>query len=772
MERPKTDPTRTAPAEPEPGRLARRLQSLFKRAVDAILGSDWTTGALFVGAFTLVFSLQQCAPAVPAYAEGEIARVDVIAPADLTVPARQETENRRAEERARVLPVYNLDAALLDRSADLIGSLFETGRAFLAQRPGGGEPTGAEREALRRRLPVPIAAAAFDDLLADGFSAGLEAALLAAFEPVRREKVVDNPLPLLGAPAIRVRELRAGGDVEIAFDRPDAVLGLEAARDRVARSLRDALPRRDAGVLAEFLQTLVNPNLVFDAGETERRRAAAAARVQPLVTTIPRGTAVVKAGEPIGAEQILFLDALRRTQGARVGATVPLGYGGLGLLLALLLWRYVGFVRSEEKTDNLFGMSAVVALGMLLLCAVLLLLGRTIAGDAPAPFDRASSYGYAVPVAAGAMLMTLLARPRPAMVLAALLSAVFGMLSGWDMTAALFGLVSGITGIYAITQYKQRTAIIKAGLVVGGVNSLAVLALAAIGGRLQPLEALLFDMACGVAGGVLVAIVVSFTLPVLEWMFNVLTDIRLLELSNLNSPLLRKLAVRAPGTYNHSVIVGTLAEAAAQAIGGNSLLCRVAAYYHDVGKMSKPEYFIENQMEATERHDRLAPTMSSLIIASHVKDGIKLAKEYNLPQPIVDIIPQHHGTRLITYFYKKAKRREISEIQEVSESSFRYPGPRPQSKEAAIFMMADSVEAAARTVDEPTPAKFKDVIRKIVNAVILDDQLTETDLTFQDLDRIQESFLKTLTSIYHHRIEYPGFKFEDRPGRDRVQLPG
>jgi len=250
------------------------------------------------------------------------------------------------------------------------------------------------------------------------------------------------------------------------------------------------------------------------------------------------------------------------------------------------------------------------------------------------------------------------------------------------------------------------------------------------------------------------------------------SDIRLLELSNLNNPLLRKLAVQAPGTYNHSVIVGTLAEAAAQAVGGNSLLCRVAAYYHDIGKMSKPEYFIENQMNATGLHDKLSPTMSSLVIASHVKDGVRMARDFNLPQPIIDLIPQHHGTRLITYFFNKAKTLANPEIQEVSESNFRYPGPKPQSKEGAIFMMADSVEAAARTIDEPTPAKFQDMIRKILNAVILDDQLTETDLTFSDLDRIQDAFERTLTSLYHHRIDYPGFEFGDRPTRDRITLPG
>jgi putative nucleotidyltransferase with HDIG domain len=270
-------------------------------------------------------------------------------------------------------------------------------------------------------------------------------------------------------------------------------------------------------------------------------------------------------------------------------------------------------------------------------------------------------------------------------------------------------------------------------------------------------------MLMGATGGLLAAPIVSITLPVLEWLFNVLTDIRLLELSNLDNTLLRRLALEAPGTYNHSVIAGTLAEQAAEEIGAHSLLCRVAAYYHDIGKMVKPDYFVENMRDGLNRHDRLSPRMSSLIIASHVKEGARLAEEFNLPRQIRDIIPQHHGTRLITYFWRKAQRKEDPDIPQLHESDYRYPGPKPQSKEAAIFMMADSVEAAARTVEEPTPAKFEEVITTVTNAIVLDGQLDECDLTFSDLQRIRSSFLRTLSAVHHHRIAYPGFDFDRRP---------
>jgi putative nucleotidyltransferase with HDIG domain len=278
-------------------------------------------------------------------------------------------------------------------------------------------------------------------------------------------------------------------------------------------------------------------------------------------------------------------------------------------------------------------------------------------------------------------------------------------------------------------------------------------------GGLEPLPANLYGAGLAFVGGAVGAgLLISFSLPLLEGLFDVLTDIRLLELSNLNNPLLSELAVKAPGSYNHSIVVGTLAEEAAKTVGANSLFCRVAAFYHDIGKINYAEYFVENQ-RGSNPHDRLSPSMSALIISSHVKDGIKLSRDAGLPEQIIDIIPQHHGTRLMTFFYEKAKSSTDPSLTEVKETDFRYPGPKPQTREAAIFMLADAVEAAARTVDEPTPNRLREVIRKVTNSVVLDGQLDSCDLTFADLERIQEAFLRLLVSIYHHRVDYPGFDF-------------
>jgi hypothetical protein len=257
--------------------------------------------------------------------------------------------------------------------------------------------------------------------------------------------------------------------------------------------------------------------------------------------------------------------------------------------------------------------------------------------------------------------------------------------------------------------------------------------------------------------------IASFLLPVLESLFGVTTDIRLLELSNQNQSLLRKLSLQAPGTYQHSLAVGNLAEAGADAVGANALRLRVCAYYHDVGKLMKPEYFVENQ-RGTNPHDNLSPSMSVLVIQSHVKEGLEMASRAKLPLPIRQAIATHHGTKLIRFFFNKAQEMSGPEIREVVESDFRYPGPKPHTKELGILLLADAVEAAARTLETPSPGKIQAMIDRIFTDALEDGQLDDSELTFSELDKVASAFLWVLTNMYHHRIDYPGFDFDRRRG--------
>ena len=301
----------------------------------------------------------------------------------------------------------------------------------------------------------------------------------------------------------------------------------------------------------------------------------------------------------------------------------------------------------------------------------------------------------------------------------------------------------------------------RIGFFVGLANCLAFLVLELYRGFPVEPESTLFAAGCAIVGGMLAVGLVTSLLPLFEGLFGVTTDQRLLELSNQNLPLLKRLSLEAPGTYQHSLAVSNLVEAGADAVGGNALYLRVCSYYHDIGKLTKPQYFVENQ-RGTNPHDDLLPSMSSLVIQSHVKKGVAMAREAKLPLPIIQGIATHHGTKLIRYFYHKAENQAESEKSEVRESDYRYPGPKPHTKELGILLLADAVEAAARTIEQPTPTRLQGMIKKIFDDALEDGQLVDSELTFSELDKVASAFLWVLTNMYHHRIDYPGFNFNRR----------
>jgi len=323
------------------------------------------------------------------------------------------------------------------------------------------------------------------------------------------------------------------------------------------------------------------------------------------------------------------------------------------------------------------------------------------------------------------------------------------------MPKALYAMVSCSAAVYGIGRYRERQSVTIAGLLVGGIN--VVIALALIAYSQQPLSLGIGVLAigCALAGGLLTAVFTAGGLPINESLFGILTDVKLLELSNADLPVLGQLAIRAPGTNQHSHAVGQLAEDACRAVGANSLLARIGALYHDIGKLAAPEYFVENQ-QGNNPHDRLRPQQSAKIITSHVTYGARLAKEIGLPDKIRDFIPQHHGTRTLHYFLRKAQA-QAKPNELVDEVDFRYPGPKPQFKEAAIMMLADSCEAAARSLSRPDPENIRSIVLKIVDAIISDGQLDECNITLQELTTIREAMISALTAIYHARIDYPGF---------------
>jgi putative nucleotidyltransferase with HDIG domain len=386
------------------------------------------------------------------------------------------------------------------------------------------------------------------------------------------------------------------------------------------------------------------------------------------------------------------------------------------------------------------------------------------------PFNQVESYFYALPFAAGPVLLTSLSNQLIAIILAVSLGGFTGIMTDGNFYIALFSIVSSLAGIYGIRHYRERSAFIKASMIVSLVNVIYITAINLITGEFEPVV-LFFEVFLGFISGFLIAFFASFLAPLLESAFGIATDIKLLELSSADRELLRQLTIEAPGTYQHSVMVGILAEAGAAEIRANSLFCRVAALYHDIGKLAKPDYFVENNQNAPKLHRKQKPHMSALIIVNHVKKGIQMAKEHKIPQTIIDIIPQHHGTRLIGSFYQLAKEQSDPTIEVINEEDFRYPGPKPQTKEAAMIMIADTAEAATRTIENPTPHKIRFAVEDLVNNIFLDGQLDECQLTFIELRRSTEAIIKKITTIFHSRIEYPQFQFNKASDDGKGAIP-
>jgi putative nucleotidyltransferase with HDIG domain len=717
---------RTAPRSPA---WIARIRDATRRAAERLLGAHVLWSGLFVVVVVTILASQRCGRGYPRLTPGEPAPFDVRAIEDVEVPDEVATQQRKAEARAMVPDLYVHDT---QKAAALEAS-------FTHELAARTEIPDAERQ-----------------LIVGWLREVLQGLVIANKPLLLRESAVT----VLHMPQQREEVLR---DFESVSD-------LEAARNDVRRHIGSlgSLPPSTRAEVADLAASFLDANLAEDAAATAGRRAQAERGALPVQIRVPKGTILVRRGEKVAPDVQARIEAIEGRSVPRTGPVRFVALVVLSGLLAFFLYRYCTYhQRHFKRVRHLHAMLVFVLVTMVLIAQAIVWTAEQLAPRFKPPFNDPSASVYLVPFGAGAILVALLANGRIAMVYATFAAILYGALNAWDLPVALWALLVQWAGIYAITSYRERAALLRAGLVVGVVGAGVALAVEAIGRVQEPLANGLYGAALAFVGGAVgLSLLVSFALPLLEGLFRVLTDIRLLELSNVSNPLLSQLAVKAPGSYNHSLIVGSLAEEAATAIGANALFCRVAAFYHDIGKIRKPEYYIENQ-RGVNPHERLQPSMSALIVSAHVKDGIRMAREARLPEQIIDIIPQHHGTRLMTYFYEKARKQAALSGTEVNDDDFRYPGPKPQTKEAAIFMLADGVEAAARTIEDPTPSRMREMIHQIASRIVLDAQLDACDLTFADLEKIEEAFQRTLVSMYHHRVDYPGYDF----AKPKVEKP-
>ena len=520
----------------------------------------------------------------------------------------------------------------------------------------------------------------------------------------------------------------------------DKLLTLEDAKiEAEAFSSAIIKDKREKSLALDFVNSVFNVNVIHDKEKTEFTKRLESEKILPIYNMIEvkRNELILNKGERIGKGHIEKLKGLEQNESAsmKIGgiSAITILVGFFTLLVSL----YIKFYEPDFAGGN----KELMLLGLI---CILLISAAKIIVVSPWPSNL-------IPVAAASMLIAILINSRVAIITTCLLSILVGMVSGNRLDIAGVSLAGGIIGIFAMRGVRRRSQLIAAGLCVGFANMSYLIGIGLMRGL--DFNTYIMESVFGLANGIMSSVIVTGTLPIFENAFKITTDISLLELSDLNHPLLKEMVIKAPGTYHHSLIVGNLAEAACEATGANALLARVGSYFHDIGKIEKASYFSENQIEGDYAHDRLSPTMSSLIITSHVKNGVELAQRYKLNREIIDIIKQHHGRGLVFYFFKRAL--ETTTDEKVGEQSFRYSGPNPQTKEAACVLLADSVEAGTRALDDPTPSRIKGLVRKIINNKFIDGQLDECDLTLRDLEKIAEVFTHILTGIFHTRVEYP-----------------
>ncbi len=707
--------------------------------------------------------------AIPKYKIGDIAVAAIKAPVEMTVPDEAATRKKKEAAANSVPPIFDLDTNTNAALETEIRNLFAQGR--LLTRAGDSRTRkrfsvtdsflSRVRSQLQAKLEKQIPLALVRTLLIHGFGRDLENQMVELMQNAMRPGVTSNrdSLVRFQSQGLILRDISTNEEKRIRDVY--SIRDLRQARDfsRQRESELYPLTEPEQRVVISYIDGLITPNVSYNGGETRSRQLEAARDVDPVVLQIKKGKTIVREGDEITEKELVQLESLRQVRDrSKIGARL-MGAFAVVCFLLLALWRYfVYFQNKSLKSRQQFLLVALVLFLTLLVFRGFVLLSTLVAESLHVgSLSQPELYYFAAPLTFGCILVMLLLDTGVALIFSVILTALAGLLIR-DSGVMIYTLLGSLAAIFTLTHYRERAAIVGCGLVLGVVNVLTVLGLNMIRGPLA-WDAALIQCLCAFLSGIMAAMLTSLTLPLLETVFGITTDIKLLELSNLNTPILRRLALEAPGTYHHSIIVGTLAEAAAEAIGANSLLVRVGAYYHDIGKIKKAEYYVENQLFTGNKHEQLTPAMSSLIISSHVRDGVEMADQIKLPQKIKDLIPQHHGTRLMTYFYQKAKDAAEGKNQIIDENEFRYAGPKPQSREAAILMLADTVEAASRTLTDPTPNQILGMVKRIIYNTLSDAQLDECDITMKDLDLIAHAFMRVLTGMHHHRIDYPGLDF-------------
>lgn len=630
---------------------------------------------------------------------GQVAPDDIVSPRTVEIVDTEKTEQLREQAVKEVKPVYELDTTV---EYQAISNVMH----FLDVLENSKVKNFVE---LKQALPIRLK----DDMVKRLFS-------------LRRDELYK----LRNALIQTVRGVLNKGISPQNLNIVDQLILNEVSKIDISEDMRK--------IVITLARYFIKPNLYLNMEETIRRQNEARNAVPPVKYTVLKGQVIVRKGDVVTKEHIKYLEALGLTK----RKPNILGIIGLGLIILLSEIVIVGFI--ESYLPNIY---ANVSLNWLV--AILMLIGLVLVKG----FSLLSI--YLIPLATLSILATVLLDYRIS-ILVSMFSGLLPSISNPDIIRFYIPIFIGsLVGTLYTKRVTQRGDLTKAGLFISLSQIFSVGAVSFIG--YSDVRSILLNVIYGAGSGILSSVFAIGLMPYLEHLFRIVTAIRLTELTNFTQPLLKRLMLEAPGTYHHSILIGNLAEAAGEALDANLPLIRAGSYYHDIGKIRRPYFFIENQIGGENLHDKLSPNLSRLIILQHVDDGIMLARQYKIPEQIIDFIREHHGTSLVSYFYHQALKESPGNVK---EEDYRYKGPKPRTKETAIVMLADAVEAAVRSLSDPSLQKIEDTVRGIISDRLNDGQLDESPLTLRDIEVITQSFIKVLNGIFHPRIEYPEFQKE------------
>ncbi|MCB9799543.1 MAG: HDIG domain-containing protein [Candidatus Omnitrophica bacterium] len=672
---------------------------------------------------------------------GEPAARTFFAPFAVSYENTEATERLRTEAVEQVPYVLTLDESknrLLRERVDVFLEEILKNRA-LKETPPAEEAPPAELPA----LSLPLSEEVNDDLM-DGLD--LEE-LRKNLEEILNETVFSGIISSEAKKALKDQgvfrvSITASGKEDLPLF-VETLSTIESVKANLQESLKQlsTKDRRIRAAVFEIVNAILIENLFANEAETDLRKKKAHDLIVPVMEEIKKNELVVQRGMLVNADEYKRLEIIHKKLATKQALAK---FAAIGILLFLTyLFGFFYMLLFEQKA--LLSLRTVFLMHLTLLITTLL---------CKAALMTSIGSPFLMPAALAPILVGLLINPRLGILCATVMAVIASSITGLHADVLITTLLSSTAGVFAGIKVRKRVHFLKVGLSIGAAYFCILFAFR-IFQEYSPQDALMVSFQ-GLANGLLIVMPLAFLLlPFLETVFDLVTDITLLEYSDLNHPLLKKMIVEAPGTYHHSLVVSTLSESACEAIGANALLARVGCYFHDIGKIARAEYFTENQpFQAPSRHENLTPTMSCLVILNHVKDGIELGRRNKLKRPILDFIPEHQGTGVIYYFYKKALD-QARPGEKIHVEDFRYPGPRPQSRETAVSLLADSTEAASRSLKDPNPETITQLVRKIINDKFIDGQLDECNLTLRDLHKIQESFVKNLMAIYHTRVSYP-----------------